>query len=205
MVAGSPAKGDTQLNLVAMLERYFLKTRYIYAYTSPPTKHTADVDWCTPSDFLAWKPGLAVSTRLCRLLKARVNGDSWKVFFLIEGDTLKGYSFLHCPSRTEWNDCLPTAVGQARESSTFVELPFRRTGIRGQLLNAQRRYCSERSLSMWCVIEKANIASCRSTTQGHGVRIRRNYLLKLCGVNIASVVTPPLEVHFVLGHKGMHR
>ena len=189
------------MNVSSLIARYIFKVRNIYEYSPSTSKTTTAVDSYTVSQFRAQVPSHLASARLNRLLKDRQPSAAWTLFCAWEGGVLKGYSFLHAPSKIEWHDSLPTFRGQARESSTYVEPQFRGANVRGLLLLAQRDYCEKQQLRFWAVIEKANEASIKSTLRNSGTKTRANYLVKLAGTNVTSVLTDPLRVYILVGRR----
>lgn len=184
--------------MLKIIERLFLKKRYIYIY-EPSKKvdsfhivwyHTCSIDKEIANSFN--------SIRLLKYLERRRGERSWYLFAYIDQGIMKGYSFLHLPHKEEWHDSLPTRPGEARETATFVEPEYRGQGIRGGLLAAQFKYCQENNKKMWAVIERSNVSSIKSTLKNGGKCIGSNYLIKVLGKNVISIVTKPLKVYWVL-------
>ncbi|WDZ51161.1 hypothetical protein LF296_18060 [Acinetobacter vivianii] len=187
----------------SFIEKYILKKRYVFYYdlneTFEMTSLAKVVDFSlSEKSILA---NFVISSRLREYIQKREGQDVWRLFLYIENHQVLGYSFLHTPFSTEWNDSLPTYKHEARESSTYVEVSARGKGIRGILLASQKKYCLEQNRKMWCVIEAANEASIKSTKKSGVISIEKNYLLKLWGRNIVSILMHTLKIFFLWGEK----
>jgi GNAT superfamily N-acetyltransferase len=139
-------------------------------------------------------PGDA-SPRLRKLISARTRSASWRLFVYHDQGTIKGYSFLHAPKSIDWIDSLPTLPQQARLSSSFVEPDYRGQGVRGKILWHQFQYCMTENYKLWAVIEKSNTSSIRVAEKVGAVRSRTNYLIKIAGHNVFSILTEPNEFY----------
>lgn len=191
----------------SFIEKYLLKKRYIFYYDLYNKVGNniiinniinLSLNQDIPKD-------LQFSDRLISYIKKREGKESWRLFLYIEGNKVLGYSFLHVPLYTEWNDSLPTYRDEARESSTYVEASARGRGIRGYLLASQKQYCLEKNKKMWCVIESINSASIKSTKKSGVISIEKNYLIKLMGRNIFSILTKSFKLFLLLGDKRASR
>lgn len=187
----------------SFIEKYILKKRYIFYYDlnniSKNNSLTNVIDLSlTQTSILS---DFVISERLNAYIQKRKGMDTWRLFLYIENYQILGYSFLHTPLSTEWNDSLPTYNNEARESSTYVESVARGRGIRGILLASQKKYCSEQNKKMWCVIEAVNEASIKSTKKSGVKYIEKNYLLKFFGRNIFSILTNTLSFFLLWGEK----
>lgn len=186
----------TQLT-TSFLDRWLLKTRYIYNY---PIKKESITHSIQTFDLINSLPAhlLEIATdRLKHYIKIRSNSPNWIIFLCVKNNEIIGYSFLHTPSSIEWNDSLPTLSGEARESSTYVEPTHRGKGIRSMLLAAQVNYCNQQNKTMWAVIEKSNSSSIKSTERFGAIRIRTNYLIKIIGRNFLSILSGPLSFYLI--------
>lgn len=191
----------------SFLEKYFFKKRYIFVYDlnniGPISKSINIIDVRDVDKIL--KKNIKISPRLQMYISKRKNSSSWKLFLYLDNNEIQGYSFLHIPTSIEWNDSLPTNSNEARESSTFVEIEYRGLGIRGKILNAQKKFCKENNKKMWCVIEGVNIASIISTQKSGIIFKQKNYLIKLLKRNIFSIVLKPFNFFILYGAKRASR
>lgn len=189
------------MNPLKAVENNIFKIRYVYVYSSVlPYDSSRVISF--PLDSVDEQVLKYVkSPRLSRFLNLRHGLAAWQLFIYLDNDLIKGYSFLHIPNRTEWNDSLPTLPMQARTSSTFVEPEYRGHGIRSIILWEQYLFCQRRKRVMWSVIEKSNISSIRSTEKSGGVRARTNYLIKFAGRNVFSILNKPLTIYFLIGNR----
>ncbi|MGL3045472.1 hypothetical protein ACSJMR_10395 [Acinetobacter pecorum] len=187
----------------SFLEKYFFKKRYIFVYDlnniGPISKSINIIDVRDVDKIL--KKNIKISPRLQMYISKRKNSSSWKLFLYLDNNEIQGYSFLHIPTSIEWNDSLPTNSNEARESSTFVEIEYRGLGIRGKILNAQKKFCKENNKKMWCVIEAVNISSIKSTNRSGVNFVGTNYLIKFLGKNIFSIVFNSFKVFLLVGKK----
>jgi GNAT superfamily N-acetyltransferase len=198
--------GILEANLLGeLIEKYLFKERHVFSYTLAKASDDGGVLVSTPRQYLDRIGEVKAIGRLPRLCEARQHSDSWVLFVCEENNEVLGYSFLHIPSRTEWNDSLPTHPGEARASSSFVDPAKRGLGIRGRLMQAQRDYCLHNDKHMWAVIEKRNQSSNRSTSKNGGQLKTKNFLLKCLGHNVASIVLEPARVYLLLGSRRARR
>lgn len=191
------------MTLAAFWERYVLKKRYIMAYhaVNGSTPHVS----CVPMldlDIDALLDG--ADDRLASYLKMRKGDPSWVFFEYREEEERMGYSFLHVPAQEEWNDSLPTRPGEARISSSFVYPEFRGRGIRGEMFKKQYQYSAENGLKLWAVIEKSNYASIKAASKTGNIE-RENYLVKIVGKNVISILTSPLSIDLLVEEKASRR
>ncbi len=191
------------MNLKKIWETYCFKKRYVFSYA----------DYAEISDRVVYlsmaSPDIEylISTsdlRFSKYLSMRKGNPNWVLFYYKKNDEIQGYGFLHIPVKEEWNDCLPTTRGQARVGSVYVYPEHRGKGIRGVIAKYQIQYSQERNLELWSVIEASNIASIRAASKT-GYIHRSNYLGKVLGVNIFSVLTNPFKVDLLLGGKRARR
>lgn len=183
---------------VRLVERYIFKRRIILGYDAPGPQGDFEVARFEPHDDIRALEFSLVEDRFADFLSRRRVSDGhhkWVLFAALSRGRVVGFSSLHIGSRSAWLDSLPTKVGSARESGTFVSEVFRGAGVRAALLNAQLRYCLERSLKMWAVIERTNGSSFRSSVHFGGAVICSNYLVKMLGYNVLSVLVAPLRVY----------
>lgn len=191
------------MNIQKIWENYFLKKRYIFVYK----------DYAENSDRVTLlsmnNPDIKhlISTsdlRFSKYLSMRQGNPNWVLFYYKENDEILGYSFLHTPAKIEWNDALPTMPYSARVSSNFVYPKHRGKGIRSVIAKCQMQYSQEHNLKLWSVIEASNNASIRAASKT-GFINRHNYLCKIIGVNIFSIMTNPFKVYLLLGDKRARR
>lgn len=191
----------------SFFEKYFLKKRSIFYYNLDEysgNNHLNNIQSLSLVDQYGFA-NISISDRLKEYIEKRDGKDSWRLFLFVEDNKVLGYSFLHLPSKTEWNDSLPTYKDEARESSTYVEECARGRGIRGVILISQKRYCLEHGKKMWCVIEDINESSIKSTKKSGIILTRKNYLVKFLGRNIFSILKNPFKVFLLLGEKRAKR
>src|SRR5690554_6286009 len=142
--------------------------------------------------------------RLRSLVYKRINDSSWILFFYLKDNEIMGYSFIHAPSDVEWNDSLPTLPGEGRTTSTYVFPRYRGKRIRNYIAQQQFSYALINNLRLWSVIEASNTASLKSSLR-IGVIKKTNYLIKIYGKNILSVITKPFDVFLLVGVKSERR
>lgn len=185
------------------LERYFFKTRYLMAYrSSAGATNSVIVKRLIDFDISLLPP--IKDQRLMGYLEKRKKDPSWVFFAYLEGLEILGYSFLHIPVSEEWNDSLPTFKGEARISSAFVYPQYRGKGIRGEIYKMQYQYACEHSLKLWSVIEKSNFSSIKAASKTGGVE-GLNYLIKVLGRNVLSIVSNPFRVYLLYGRRRVRR
>lgn len=189
------------------VERWLLKQRYIVEYPqqSDGSRHT--VVKCSPAQLDKEVPGVELPGRLSRLADQRIEcTDEFPLFVALDGDRrVMGYSFLFVPREDSWHDGLPVRVGEARETSSWVEEEFRGYGVRGSILADQMAYCAARGLRFTAVIEGSNRPSFRSSAKSGAWVRQRNLLIKVIGRNVMSVTTSPLRVYVLAGTRRSHR
>lgn len=184
---------------VKLFERYFLKLRYVVHYRltdpKPPNQVIAisleDIDEPLPYDIDVGK--------LPELIRRRSGNPAWRLYIYVIDGAILGYSFLHVPSRIEWNDSLPTMPKEARTTSTYVSPASRGKGVRGLILEGQSSDAIQEGLTLWSVIEKSNRSSLRAATKSGAYVVRCNILVKFLGRNVLSILTNPFQCHFLLG------
>lgn len=191
------------MNIQKIWENYFLKKRYIFAYKD--YAENSDRVTLLSMDNPDIKHLISTSDlRFSKYLSMRQGNPNWVLFYYKENDEIHGYGFLHIPVKEEWNDCLPTVKGQARVGSVYVYPKHRGKGIRGVIAKCQIQYSQEHNLKLWSVIEASNKASIRAASKT-GFINRHNYLCKIIGVNIVSIMTNPFKVYLLLGDKRARR
>lgn len=191
------------MKIKKLWETYFLKKRNIMVYHTD-IKSYKNMYFNSMAD-LDIEPFLRnADSNFARYLILRDKNPAW-IFFYYELDRkILGYSFLHVPSKEEWNDSLPTFNNEARVSSNFVYPEYRGRGILGEITKCQIKYAAKNNLRLWCVIENSNISAMRASYKNTFVN-RSNYLVKILKINIISIITNPLRVTFLLGEKRAKR
>lgn len=160
---------------------------------------------CIPMPELQVERYLALDdARLSSYLAARRDNPAWVFFPCWDSGCLLGYSFLHAPAHEEWNDCLPTRPGEARIGSTYVYPQYRGRGVRGEIYKKQWEYVVGHGLKLWAVIEKRNSSSLRAAEKTGRVG-RKNYLVKILGRNVLSILTKPAEIYVLQGSRRARR
>lgn len=188
----------------AFIEKYIFKVRSIFDFTSGSCEVSANVQVVPMEsighDFL----NNIYDQRLLNYLNNRMEKTSWILFLYKETEEIKGYGFLHIPGLEEWNDSLPTFSYEARSSSRFVFSESRGQGIHGQLSIAMRHYAQKHNRILWSVIENSNDASIRAAIKT-GILKRKNYLIKIAGRNVISVLTNPFKFYVLYGSRRARR
>src|SRR5690554_3036204 len=191
------------MTLAALWEHYAFKKRYIMEYHAVNgfTPHVScrsmlDLDVDALLD--------GADERLASYLKKRRGDPSWLFFEYHEKEKRMGYSFLHVPAQEEWNDSLPTRPGEARIGSSFVYPEFRGRGVRGEMFKKQYQYSTENGLKLWAVIDKSNVSSIKAASKTGNIE-RENYLVKILGRNVISILTSPLSIDFLIKEKASRR
>lgn len=185
------------------LEQYLFKKRYIYIYTSN-TSNTNKV-FVLPMDKFDEALFLEnIDSRLRYYLMMRKGKPEWVLFYFGSSKDIYGYSFLHIPKKTEWNDSLPTKPTEARTSASYTYPEYRGQGIRGEVINLQVGYAQKNKLKLWSVIEESNNLSLHASRK-NGRPYRVNYLIKIMGRNIISILTNPFRIYLLLGDRRARR
>lgn len=191
------------MSLHKIVNNYIFKRRIVYFYA---LEYNKDISPNVLSFNLAELDNnsfdkINYSEKLLLLINKRKGDAGWQVFIYLENNVVKGYSFLHLPKNIEWHDSLPTRNDEARTVSSFVEPDFRGIGIRGELLKSQKNFCLENKKKLWCVIEGTNTSSIKATQKAGVEKVRMNYLVKIIGRNIFSILTNTLSFFFLWGEK----
>lgn len=185
------------VKFLAFWERWVFKTRYIIQYR-PAHDHAvaADVRTISMNSSAAIQLLASAQQPLQRHLKNRLGKTAWQFFYVMAGNDIAGYSFLHMPEQEEWLDSLPTFAGEARVCSNFVSPQYRNNGIRKKITQAQLAFSAKSGLRTWCVIERVNDISLRAELR-FGKKLRSNYLIKAIGFNVASILTGPCQLYIL--------
>lgn len=153
-------------------------------------------------------PELVLPIRLAELAERRAEAPAgqFPLFVAIKDGEVLGYSFLLVATGTGlWHDSLPCLVGDARETSTWVETQHRGLGVRASLLSKQTDYCRDQGLRFIAVIERGNVNSLKSSMKSGAVVLSRNLLVKFARRNVLSVTTKPARVYVLAGKRRSHR
>ncbi|MCH7337301.1 hypothetical protein [Acinetobacter sp. NIPH 2699] len=196
------------MSLIKFVNSYIFKKRLIYFYALDRVESKNDYVFnfnLNNLDHEFFLKEKICSNQFLLLLDKRKFSPDWQIFIYLDNDTVQGYSFLHIPQESVWHDSLPTGKDEARTVSSFVEPAFRGRGIRGELLKSQKNFCIKNNKALWCVIESTNISSIRATQKSKIVMIRTNYLLKLIGRNVFSILTNPFKFFLLWGNKRVSR
>ena len=191
------------MKLKKLWETYFFKKRYIMSYHD--IKHPSinvffksmddpDID-CLMS---------RVNVDFYRYLMIRKNDPAWVVFYYEINNTVLGYSFLHAPLKTEWNDSLPTNNREARVSTDFIYPEYRGRGILGEITKCQIKYAHENNLKLWCVIEASNSLAMKASYRYKSID-KLNFLIKFFSRNVISITINPFRFYILLGNKRAKR
>lgn len=187
-----------------LIENRLFKVRHIYKYKLTEYPYDANVKHISMTD-----PSIHNIIKISRpdllsYVHKRINNPNWILFYYIHNNTILGYSFLHITENEEWNDALPTKHGEARLGSNFVYPEYRGRRIRGSICKQQINYAYEANLKLWSVIERSNTASIAAESPYSQI-CSRNYLIKLLGKNIITIISKPLQMHILLGDKNERR
>lgn len=189
--------------IVQVIEKYFFKVRNLIKYFPQPDD-THDVGVVRLDGIEeAFIAGIT-DKKLHDYLRRREKDPSWVLFFCKQDNCLMGYAFLHIPTEIEWNDSLPTLAYEARVSNQFVYPEYRGRGVVNTILCAQAQYAEKENRVLWAVIEKSNLSSMRAGLRAGRV-VRKNYLVKLVGRNVISMLTNPLKIYFLTGWRRAKR
>lgn len=194
--------------LSALVATWIVKERYVVEYgrIMGGAGHEVTV-FSTPRD-LKNIPELSLPNRLADLAERRAEAPAgqFPVFVAIEDGEVLGYSFLLVATgKGLWHDSLPCLVGDARETSTWVETQHRGLGVRSSLLSKQADYCRDERLRFIAVIERGNVNSLKSSMKSGAVVLSRNVLVKFARRNVLSVTTKPVRVYVLAGPRRSHR
>lgn len=196
---------DKRSRIYKVIEKYAFKKRYILRYDSleGPSSNIEVVEMSDPrieDVFKLCKP----SEKLHEHISRRKGNDAWVAFFFLRDGCILGYSFLHVPTEIEWNDSLPTLAYEARVSNQFVYPEYRGRGVVNAILRAQSQFAKQESRMLWAVIEKSNFSSMKAGLRA-GRIVRKNYLVKLVGRNVISILTNPFRVYLLTGWRRARR
>lgn len=187
------------MNIKKIWEEYFFKKRYIFSYSNQ-SEISDNIYFLSMADFDTNLLPIILDSRLNNYLEMRRGNSRWIIFYYEFDDEIYGYSFLHIPAQEEWHDSLPTMINEARTSATYVYPEYRGKGIRGKIFSEQMKYAEKYGIKLWSVIEDSNSSSLRASSK-MGKSYRVNYLIKIMGRNIFSVLTDPFQVYLLLGDR----
>lgn len=191
------------MDIAKLWENYFFKKRYILYYIDRivPFSNVVCVSMaeCDTDSLLK-----LADSRLSKYLLMRKGDNAWILFYYKLDNKIYGYSFLHVPTKEEWNDSIPTMLNEARTSSSYVYPEYRGKGIRGEIANCQIKYANNNGLILWSVIEASNKASLKASLKIGSIR-KNNYLFKIVGRNIISITTKPFRASILLRKKRAKR
>lgn len=187
------------------VRKYVLKRRHLVRYDEVANVTGGwKVDVLSLAEAARLARAVAVSEGYLEFIRYRQARrlSAWQIFVVVVDGKIAAYSSLHVGQRESvWLDSLPTQSGEARESGTYVEPAFRGRGLRHALLAAQSEYCTARGLELWAVIEASNRPSVSSSLRAGGSIAASNYLLKLAGINVLSIVDRPFQIHLMTSAK----
>src|SRR5690625_947843 len=110
------------MKIKKLWETHFFKKRYIMSYKKDIQcfENVAHFSMGDIQDLDFNNLLRKADSRLASYLMIRKNDPAWLFFYYEINNTVLGYSFLHAPLKTEWNDSLPTNNREARVSTDFV-------------------------------------------------------------------------------------
>lgn len=192
------------MNILDLVERFLFKKRFIVEYLLVPYDKNENVLFFNMNEEVPTAIKNVNDKRLKKFIDDRFNDSSWILFFYLKDNEVMGYSFIHAPSDVEWNDSLPTSPGEGRTTSTYVYPKYRGKRIRNYIAQQQFAYALSNNLKLWSVIEASNTASLKSSLRIGRIK-KTNYLIKIYGKNIISIIIKPFEFFLLVGRKHERR
>ena len=200
--ATDPVEALPEEGLPATLAGLFVKLRYVFAIPNEsfdgldPGADGYRVETVrSVSDLRSLDPRIAsvLATRMDdETVEGRLADPAWTAFVAVEEATGEpgGQGWMLAPEERHWHDKFPVEPGTALLCGTYVAEDHRRRGVSRLVKDAEYRFAFdergvERAIT---VVERTNEASIGANRSFGAEVIYRNYLVKVAGVNVLSVL-----------------
>jgi len=135
-------------------------------------------------------------------IKARLSKEC-TAYLYIEQGVIKGYLFSHHPKVKDiWHDFLPTNHFDARLFDIYVQPAYRGCEIAPMLQQEFVNDMYKRGvLFLWSAVNHRNYNSINCHRKVNSQIIQKNFLIKIFGRNIISIVWPTLKINILIGKR----